>query len=204
MHGDIFLNKFTKCVCPILHHRMLQGSTDKLNDLNDGGPQFAEVFVIYWVGAVVVTVNIKLLGGSMWVENMGYFVRFGNRVNRLKVDMKLNELVLRSSLVVNYYQIASSIGNSPKSVIEAVTSWFSYFFGFSSFFQSVCVLGYCVLPLTVTLIICRLVLIAQPQTTILFVVRCVIVLLAFAWSTFGKWLQSLPLPPLHPRKKSPV
>ncbi len=44
---------------------MLQGSTDTLNNLNDGGPQFAEVFVIYWVGAVVVTVNIKLLGGSM-------------------------------------------------------------------------------------------------------------------------------------------
>ena len=52
-------------MCPILHPRMLQGSTDKLNDLNDGGPQFAEVFVINWVGAVVVTFNIKLLGGSM-------------------------------------------------------------------------------------------------------------------------------------------
>jgi hypothetical protein len=29
------------------------------------GPQFAEVFVIYWVGAMVVTLNIKLLGGNM-------------------------------------------------------------------------------------------------------------------------------------------
>ena len=38
------------------------------------------------------------------------------------VDMKLNELVLLSSLVVNYYQIASFIGNSPKSAIEVVTS----------------------------------------------------------------------------------
>ena len=44
---------------------MLQGSTDRADDLNDGGPQFAEVFVIYWVGAVIVTLNIKLLGGSM-------------------------------------------------------------------------------------------------------------------------------------------
>ncbi len=44
---------------------MLQGSSVKLNDVSDGGPQFAEVFVIYWVGAVIVTVNIKLLGGSM-------------------------------------------------------------------------------------------------------------------------------------------
>ena len=32
---------------------------------NDGGPQFAEVFVVVWVGAVVVTVNSKLLGGTM-------------------------------------------------------------------------------------------------------------------------------------------
>lgn len=45
---------------------MLQGSTD-VNSVNDGGPQFAEVFVIYWLGASVVTLNIKLLGGSMYV-----------------------------------------------------------------------------------------------------------------------------------------
>ena len=44
---------------------MLQGSTERANSMKDGGPQFAEVFVIYWVGAVVVTLNIKLLGGSM-------------------------------------------------------------------------------------------------------------------------------------------
>lgn len=44
---------------------MLQGSTGELNKMNDGGPQFAEVFVIYWVGAVVVTLNTKLLGGNM-------------------------------------------------------------------------------------------------------------------------------------------
>ena len=46
---------------------MLQGSTERANNMNDGGPQFAEVFVIYWVGALIVTLNIKLLGGSMWV-----------------------------------------------------------------------------------------------------------------------------------------
>ena len=44
---------------------MLQGSTERADNLNDGGPQFAEVFVIYWVGAVVVTLNTKLLGGTM-------------------------------------------------------------------------------------------------------------------------------------------
>jgi hypothetical protein len=45
---------------------MLEGSHgDGSNASFDGGPQFAEVFVIYWVGAMVVTLNIKLLGGNM-------------------------------------------------------------------------------------------------------------------------------------------
>ena len=59
-------------------------------------------------------------------------------------------------------------------------------FYFRSFFQSICVLGYCVFPLTVALIVCRIVLIAD-QTTVLFVIRFVIVVLGFAWSTFGKY-----------------
>ncbi|KAL5011766.1 hypothetical protein ScPMuIL_010317 [Solemya velum] len=95
---------------------MLQGSTEKLDKLNDGGPEFAEVFLIYWLGAVVVTLNTKLLGGNI------------------------------------------------------------------SFFQSVCVLGYCVSPLTVALIVCRCVLLVHTQTTALFVVRFMTVLLGFGWS----------------------
>jgi hypothetical protein len=39
-----------------VHFRMLEGSHgDGSNASSDGGPQFAEVFVIYWVGAMVVT-----------------------------------------------------------------------------------------------------------------------------------------------------
>lgn len=48
----------------ILVNRMLQGHT-VVDSNNDGGPQFAEVFVVVWVGAIVVTVNSKLLGGTM-------------------------------------------------------------------------------------------------------------------------------------------
>ncbi|XP_048775827.1 protein YIPF6-like [Ostrea edulis] len=101
---------------------MLQGSsTDSKSSKdseNDGGPQFAEVFVIFWVGAVVVTLNTKLLGGNI------------------------------------------------------------------SFFQSICVLGYCVCPLTVALIVCRIILVAS-QSTVLFIVRFVVVVAAFGWSTFA-------------------
>lgn len=41
---------------------ILQGSSDSVND---GGPEFAQVFVIVWIGAMIVTLNSKLLGGNM-------------------------------------------------------------------------------------------------------------------------------------------
>lgn len=41
---------------------ILQGSSD--NEY-DGGPEFAQVFVIVWIGAMIVTLNSKLLGGNM-------------------------------------------------------------------------------------------------------------------------------------------
>jgi len=101
---------------------ILQGHTDEAGtDLGDGGPQFAEVFVIVWVGAMIVTLNTKLLGGSI------------------------------------------------------------------SFFQSVCVLGYCLLPLVLSLVLCRVVLLAN-QNTALVIVRCVIVLAGFVWSTFASMM----------------
>ena len=53
--------------CMFYCFRMLQGSSNTDGSENDGGPQFAEVFVVYWLGATVVTLNIKLLGGSMYV-----------------------------------------------------------------------------------------------------------------------------------------
>jgi len=96
---------------------MLQGHT-VADSNNDGGPQFAEVFVVVWVGALVITVNSKLLGGTI------------------------------------------------------------------SFFQSVCVLGYCILPLNMALVACRLILLAK-HTFALFIVRFVVVILGFAWSTFA-------------------
>lgn len=95
-------------------------------DDNDGGPEFAEVFVIVWVGALVVTLNTKLLGGNI------------------------------------------------------------------SFFQSVCVLGYCLLPLGLALTLCRIVLMADAATsasgagsTALFIVRCLSALSGFVWAVYA-------------------
>lgn len=50
-------------------HRILQSSPDIANgNQHDGGPEFAEVFVIVWIGALIVTLNSKLLGGNMYVR----------------------------------------------------------------------------------------------------------------------------------------
>ncbi|XP_042868635.1 protein YIPF6-like isoform X1 [Penaeus japonicus] len=95
---------------------MVQGSEDA--DMSDGGPEFAQVFVIVWVGAAVVTMNTKLLGGTI------------------------------------------------------------------SFFQSVCVLGYCLLPCCGSLILCRLILIAT-QNKLLFILRFIVTVIGFVWATFA-------------------
>lgn len=96
---------------------MLQKSS--VDGKNDGGsPEFAEVFVIIWFGAVTITLNSKLLGGNI------------------------------------------------------------------SFFQSLCVLGYCVLPLNIAMLICRLLLLAG-QGPINFMIRLFVVLAMFAWSVIA-------------------
>lgn len=74
---------------------------------------FATIFVIIWVGAGVVTLNAKLLGGKI------------------------------------------------------------------SFFQSVCVLGYCVFPINITALLCALI------GNHLFIIRLILVVLSFTWSTFS-------------------
>ncbi|CAO1396623.1 unnamed protein product [Diamesa tonsa] len=94
---------------------ILQGTND---NMNDGGPEFAEVFVIVWIGAMVVTVNSKLLGGNI------------------------------------------------------------------SFFQSVCVLGYCLAPLAVALIVCRVFLMFT-QTKFLFFLRLLTSAGGFGWATYA-------------------
>lgn len=104
---------------------ILQGTAD---DINDGGPEFAEVFVIVWIGAAIVTVNAKLLGGHMW----GNFL--------ISYCFKKKKLL-------------------------------KYFLN-SSFFQSVCVLGYCLAPLAVALIVCRIILFAA-QSKFLFILRLI-------------------------------
>jgi len=57
----------------------------------------------------------------------------------------------------------------------------------SSVFQCICVLGYCVVPLAVSLTLCKIIVISAVQTTGLFVVRSLIVLAGFVWCVFGEY-----------------
>ncbi|EDW12974.1 protein YIPF6 [Drosophila mojavensis] len=99
---------------------ILQGSSSA-DSMSDNGPEFAQVFVIVWIGAAIVTLNSKLLGGNI------------------------------------------------------------------SFFQSVCVLGYCLTPIALSLIICRIILLSS-QTRFLFFLRFVTTTLGFAWATYASFI----------------
>ena len=68
LETELTLKKMLWLVHLLIFVRMLQGSHKSALDGSDGGPEFAEVFVIIWLGASVVTLNSKLLGGTMWVS----------------------------------------------------------------------------------------------------------------------------------------
>uniref|UniRef100_A0A6B2EET4 Protein YIPF n=1 Tax=Phlebotomus kandelakii TaxID=1109342 RepID=A0A6B2EET4_9DIPT len=98
---------------------ILHGSADSESE---GGPEFAQVFVIVWIGAMIVTLNSKLLGGNI------------------------------------------------------------------SFFQSVCVLGYCLTPVAVSLIVCQVILLASVQTKLLFFIRLLTTIGGFVWATYASFI----------------
>ena len=62
----------------------------------------------------------------------------------------------------------------------------NYIYNFSSFFQSVCTLGYCLLPLTLAVFISRVLLTSPLPSSVIFVIRLVIVIMALFWAVWGK------------------
>lgn len=68
-----------------------------------------------------------------------------------------------------------------------LTKFCSFFF-FSqnrSFFQSVCVLGYCLAPVAGALIVCKVLLIAE-QTKFVFFLRLLSTFAGFLWASYGE------------------
>uniref|UniRef100_H2ZJE3 Protein YIPF n=1 Tax=Ciona savignyi TaxID=51511 RepID=H2ZJE3_CIOSA len=96
---------------------LMQGAHD--DKTGSSGPQFAEVFVVVWVGAGIVTLNSQLLGGNI------------------------------------------------------------------SFFQSVCVLGYCMFPLVVAMVICWVVVHLTSASLFSVLLRLIVSALAYGWAIFA-------------------
>jgi hypothetical protein len=61
----------------------------------------------------------------------------------------------------------------------------------SSFFQSVCTLGYCLLPLALSLLISRVILMVSHFSLLIFFIRFAIIMVALLWSSWGEywWLR---------------
>jgi len=104
-------------ICVVLAS-LMQGS-DSSPSSDASYPEFADIFIIFWIGSIVVTINSKLLGGRL------------------------------------------------------------------SFFQCVCVLGYCVLPLAISLVISRIVLTAVGNWKVSLVIRLISVILGLGWATYA-------------------
>jgi len=104
----------------VLMALLMQGTQSSASSSTDASyPEFADIFIIFWIGSIVVTVNSKLLGGCI------------------------------------------------------------------SFFQCVCVLGYCVLPLAISLVISRVFLLLSLNWKISFVIRLIAVVLGLGWATYA-------------------
>jgi hypothetical protein len=114
---------------------------------------FASVFVLVWCGAGVVTANAALLGGNM----------YGSGCVRCK--MRTDTIVYRPFVL--YACVC---------VCVCVCACVLYYRA-RSFFQSVCVLGYCICPLNIASIVCRLGLSKTMQA--------IVVAVAFIWACRG-------------------
>ncbi|KAF8572365.1 hypothetical protein P879_01953 [Paragonimus westermani] len=107
---------------------LLHSSSDDFS-IADGGPEFAQVFVIFWLGAAIVTLNSKLIGGAV------------------------------------------------------------------SFLQTVCILGYCILPLVISLVFCRILVLTSSDSLWIFAIRLLVVAFGLVYSSFASFVFLTPTQP---------
>ena len=104
-------------LCTVLSILLHDSSAD--STASDTGPEFAEIFLVYWLGAAICTLNFKLVGAPV------------------------------------------------------------------SYFQSLCVLGYCTLPHLAAAIICKVILWMASNSVPMMILRLVLAFLASGWATYG-------------------
>ncbi len=112
---------------------------------------FASVFVLVWCGAGLVTINALLLGGNMCALGVAHSIH-------IFVSFRFARFVFQEAHIDRKLH-HSCLGTR------------------SSFFQSVSLLGYCICPLNIASIICRL--------TSNKIAQSIIVAVAFVWACRG-------------------
>ena len=124
---------------PFYYFRVLQLSHGQKEDA--GAPQFAQVFTIFWLGVITVSINTKLLGGTLYV--------------------------FPSSFAFLSHLLSLHI------------------FLFRSFCQTVCVLGYCIVPLVTGLVINVIIKLLTTGSAWVLLIRLIIVFIGLAYSLFS-------------------
>jgi len=88
----------------------------------------------------------------------------------------------------------TSSDRGPQFTEVFVLTWFGSFIvtlntkllgGNISFFQSLCVLGYCMSPSVSSLIICKIILIITNPTALTFFLRLIVTIIGFSWSAYA-------------------
>ncbi|RYG46957.1 hypothetical protein EON67_09005 [archaeon] len=110
--------------------------------LSQASTVFASVFVVVWVGTAIVTINAKLLGGAMYVRSHA-------RAYTLAPPIPMQPLPHSPSLHRPLHACVCM-----RLCVQVC----------SSFFQSMCVLGYCLCPLVVAACLCALLRFTMLQT----------------------------------------
>lgn len=123
---------------------------------------FASVFAMVWLGAAVVTVNAYLLGADMCVSRRAHGL---DRAWRFPPP------------VGEPPPTPTPTPSPPRPVPSPSTPLLLFSRNCSSFFQSLCVLGYCIFPLVLAALVCFLVSNS--------IVRTIVIISALVWATRG-------------------
>ena len=126
------------------------GSSKTVTGADQKSTVFAASFVILWVGAAVVTLNALLVGGTLYLPSSFPFHPPHPLLSLfLSLSLRAHRTLPRLLLILSS----------------------------SGFFQSVCILGYCVFPLMIAAFVCLI------WNNVIF--RVLLVLGAIAWALVG-------------------
>ncbi|KAF6780502.1 hypothetical protein AHF37_00039 [Paragonimus kellicotti] len=153
--------------------QLLHSSSDD-HSIADGGPEFAQVFVIFWLGAAMVTLNSKLIGGAVLLHSSSDDHSIADGGPEF------------AQVFVIFWLGAAMVTLNSKLIGGAV-----------SFLQTVCILGYCILPLVISLVFCRILLFTSSDSLWIFTIRLLVVAFGLVYSSFASFVFLIPTQPAN-------